>query len=109
MARCVLSDLEIPKGKQNIEHYIPKSRVPKYIWSNPYNLFPAHQVVNSIKSNLMPCEFEEKKFDLTYHAMYNWRIRFADREFLQKTLEHWEEWHRNPCDLCLLNQKCNSR
>ena len=104
---CVLSNLEIPKGKQNIEHYAPKSRTQKHIWNNPANWFPAHKVVNSIKGNLFGCEFEEQKFDLTLYAMYNWKVKKEDKDFLKRTLEHWEEWHRNPCDICLL--KCNGR
>ena len=105
MTLCVLSGLEIPKGKQNVEHYCPKSRVPKYIWNNPLNWFPAHKVVNCIKSNLMPCEWEEEKFDLTYYALYHWNIKQPDKKFLQQTLEHWEEWYRNPCELCLMQCK----
>lgn len=102
---CILSDLEIPKGKKNTEHYCPRSRVPKSIWNNPKNLFPAHKVVNCVKGNMMPCEWEEEKFDLTYHAMCHWNIRQADKEFLKQTLEHWEEWYRDPCKLCLM--QCN--
>lgn len=104
---CVLSDLEIPQGRKNTEHYCPKSRVEKKIWNNPLNWFPAHKLVNSIKANLMPCEWEEQKMDLTYYAMMHWKIRNADKDFLQKTLNHWEEWHRDPCVLCLM--KCQGR
>lgn len=102
---CILSDLEIPHGKQNVEHYCPRSRVPQRIAEHPNNLFPAHKVVNCIKNNLMPCEWEEQKFDLTYHAIYHWNIRHEDKVFLKKTLEHWEEWYRNPCQLCLMECK----
>ena len=104
MKLCVLSGLEIPKGQKTIEHYVPKSRAPKCIWNNPQNIFLAQKTLNFIKGNLLPCEFEEQKFDLTYHAMYNWHIRQAERNFLKQTLEHWEEWYHDPCKLCLL--KC---
>ena len=106
---CILSDLEIPQGKKNTEHYCPKSRVPKRIWSDRANLFPAHKVVNCIKGNLMGCEWEELKVNWTYHALHNWNIRPDDKEFLRRTLEHWEEWHRNPCQLCLMKCKGDSR
>lgn len=53
----------------------------------------------------MPCEWEEEKFDLTYYALYHWNIKQPDKKFLQQTLEHWEEWYRNPCELCLMQCK----
>ena len=103
---CILSGLEIPKGKQNREHLCPKSRVPRFIWDNPANIFPAHKVVNSIKANLMPCEFEEVKYSLTYHALQAWKIKPDDREFLQRTLQNWEHnYHPNYCDICLIQCK----
>ena len=105
--KCVLSGLEIPKGKKNIEHYCPKSRVPRSIWNNPANLFYAYKVLNFVKGELMPCEWEEQKFELTYYAIRNWNIKEVDRKFLKQTLKHWERWSRNPCDLCLM--KCKGR
>lgn len=104
---CVLCNLEIPKGKESREHYLPKSRVPKFIWNNPKNIFDAHYMLNAIKSNYLPCEFEEIKYDITYNAIINWRMPEEDRDFLKKALGNWEVWHRNPCELCLA--KCNQR
>ena len=100
---CILSGLEIPKGKQNIEHLVPKSRVPKYIANNPYNLYPAHKVINCIKGNLLPCEFEERKFSLSYHALESWRMKSDDREFVRRTIENWEKnYQPDWCSICLL-------
>lgn len=105
---CILSGLEIPKGERNIEHLVPKSRTQKRIWNNPANLFPSHRVVNSIKGNLLPCEFEETKYELTYHAIQSWRIKPAQRDFLREALYNWENYyHPNYCDICLL--RCNQR
>lgn len=104
---CILSDLVIPDGKENREHYIPKSRTRKQIWNDPRNIFWAHYMMNAIKSNFLPCEWEEAKFDLTFHALENWKLEEDDRLFLKNALNHWEGWHRNPCELCLL--KCNQK
>lgn len=105
--KCVLSNLEIPKGKESIEHYLPKSRVPMCMWNRQENKFYAHYMLNAIKSNHLPCEFEEMKFDLTYKALINWRIKDDDKQFLREAIANWETWHRNPCELCIA--KCNER
>lgn len=104
---CVLTDLEIPKGRESREHMLPKSRVNRNIWTDPRNIFYAHSKVNEIKSNLLPCEFEELKFKLTYNALVNWNLTQSDRLFLRKALDHWEDIDVNPCKLCLL--QCNQR
>lgn len=107
---CILSGLEIPKGKQNIEHLVPKSRVPKYIANNPYNLYPAHKVINCIKGNLLPCEFERTKYSLAYHALQSWHIKSDDREFIRRTIENWEtEYQPDWCSICLLKCKEKTR
>lgn len=105
--KCILCDLEIPKGKESIEHYLAKSRVPMCIWNNPKNKFYAHYMLNAIKSNYLPCEFFEMRYDLTNYALANWRIKQDDREFLEKALISWQTYNPNPCALCLA--KCNQR
>lgn len=105
--KCVLCDLEIPKGKESIEHYLPKSRVPMCMWNRQENKFYAHYMLNAIKSNHLPCEWEEMKFDLTYKALINWRIKDDDKKFLREAIANWEIWHRSPCELCIA--KCNER
>lgn len=104
---CVLSGLEIPPGKENQEHLCPKSRVPKTVWSDPRNIFWAHRVMNTIKGNFMPCEWERAKFDLTYHALQKWNLHKTDKQFLKRALEYWDGWHMDACGLCLL--KCKER
>lgn len=105
--KCILCDLEIPTGKESREHYCCKSRFPKYIWNSPQNIFYAHYMLNAIKANYLPCEFEELKVDLTYKALKYWRLSNEDREFLNKAIDNWQVWNRNPCELCLA--KCNER
>lgn len=107
---CILSGLEIPRGKKNLEHLVPRSRAPRYITNNPLNHFPAHKVINCIKGNLLPCEFEEEKFELSYHAIHNWHIRSDDREFVRHAIQNWENnYHPDWCKLCLLKCKEHSR
>ena len=105
--KCILCDLEIPAGKESREHYIPKSRTRRQIWNNPRNIFWAHYMLNAIKSNYLPCEFEESKFELTYYAILNWRMPNDDREFLRRAIANWEFYNPNPCKICIA--KCNQR
>lgn len=104
---CILSGLEIPKDKASREHYCCKHRFPKKIWNNPKNIFWAHYMLNAIKSNYLPCEWAQMKFDLTYYALKNWRIKDDDREFLEHAIQNWEIYNPNPCELCLA--KCNQK
>lgn len=104
---CVLSGLEIPKGKESIDHYCCKHRFPRRIWDNPRNKFPAHYMLNAIKSDYLPCEWHEMKYDLTYYALQHWRIKDDDREFIEQAIKNWEIWTPNPCDRCLA--RCNER
>lgn len=101
---CFLSGLEIPKGKYSREHYVPKSRTIPEIWSNPNNIFPSHKVINHIKSNFLPCEWESGKWSLTYRALHNWNLKNDDAEFVARTLLSWETYQIDPCEYCLI--KC---
>lgn len=82
---CFLSGLEIPPGKYSKEHYVPISRAPRFITSNPANIFPAHRIINHIKQNFLPCEWEDKKWNLTYHALHDWNLKQADKYFVART------------------------
>lgn len=100
---CFLSGLEIPPGKYTKEHYVPLSRAPDFITHDPANIFPAHRVINNIKQNFLPCEWEEKKWNLTYHALSDWHLKHADKYFVARTLKNWETYIINPCQYCLLH------
>lgn len=105
---CILSNLEIPEGKESREHYLPKNRTIKKLWNDPRNVFWAHYVLNSIKGDYLPCEWQELRWALTYNAIHKWRIQDDDKEFLRRAMRQWENgWSRNPCDLCL--GKCKIR
>lgn len=104
---CVLSGLEIPKGKESREHYCCKHRFPQKIWNNKNNIFWAHYMLNAIKSNYLPCEWADMKYDLTYYALTHWRIKDDDRDFLQRAMDNWTIYQPDPCALCLA--KCNQK
>lgn len=107
---CILSGLEIPKGKQNREHLVPKSRAPQRITCNPLNIFPAHKVINSIKSDLLPCEWDESKWDLCFRAVHNWHIKEDDKDFIRQAIINWEKCYQpNFCEICLLKCKQKQR
>ena len=110
MTQCILSGLEIRKGYMTKEHLVPKARAPKYITDNPANIFPADKIINNLKGAYLPCEFEEVKYSLTYHALEAWKLKTADREFLQRTLINWEHnYHPDFCNICLINCKNRQR
>lgn len=100
---CFLSGLEIPTGKQSVEHYCPKSRVPTFIWKNPDNIHIAHRTINAIKSDRLPCEWEQTKWNLTHHALHSWNLKQEDAYFVARTLQNWEQYIIDPCQYCLLH------
>lgn len=98
---CFLSGIEIPKCKYSREHYCPKSRLG-IIAQHQYNIFPAIKIFNHIKGNLMPCEWEEQKYDLIYHAYKNWHIKPADKKLLRQALNGMPKI--NACEYCICSQ-----
>lgn len=96
--KCFLSGIEIPKGKHSVEHYVPKCRA-RDVAQHPYNLFPAIKIINHIKGGLMPCEWEDRKYDLIYEAYKHWHIRRDDRPILRQALNGMPKI--NPCEFCI--------
>lgn len=103
---CFLSGLEIRKGRFSHEHYFPQSKIPPHFHSIRQNIFPADKVINEIKSNLKPCDWEQKKFDRVFYAIEHYDLRSADKEFCRKTLENWEAYRINPCQWCIMQERC---
>lgn len=99
---CFLSGLTIPPGKYSVEHYVPISRAPRFVTDNKANKFPSHKVINAIKSDRLPCEWEDTKWNLTYHALNEWHLKQDDQYFVARTLKSWEHYFINPCEYCLL-------
>lgn len=103
---CFLSGLEIPKGQHSREHIAPRSKIPKYIASVPYNIAPAIKIFNFIKADRFFCEWTDKKYDLTYHALQNWNLKQANKDLIIKALDLFErqENNINPCQYCILSK-----
>jgi hypothetical protein len=109
MTKCILSGLEIPEGKETREHLVPKSRL-LYRIDDPANIFPAHKVINCMKGDLLPCEFENLKYHLAQKAIYEWNIKRADKDFIIRAALNWSEgYNPNWCDICILNCKNRQR
>lgn len=110
MSKCILSGLEIPKNRESLEHLVPRSRAPYAVINNPANIFPAHKILNCMKGDLLPCEFQRLKYDIAYKAIHKWDIKRSDIEFVRKSVANWEGGY-NPdwCNICLLNCKGRQR
>ena len=106
---CFLSGLEIPPGRFSLDHLYPRSLIPKNFHSCKQNIFPAHKVLNSIKSNMLPCRWEEKKYDRVYFAIQHYKMKPIDRDFLIRTLANWETYKIDACTWCIMQQKCQGR
>lgn len=50
----------------------------------------------------MPCEWEEQKYDLIYHAYNNWHIKRDDRKLLRQALNGMPKI--NTCEYCICSQ-----
>lgn len=105
MYTCFLCGLIIPPGKLSVEHYCPKSRVDPVIANSSLNKFPAHRTINNIKGDLLPCEWEELKWNLCYRASHFWHIKTADKKYVEAALKNWETYTLDPCKFCLLHCK----
>ena len=103
---CFLSGLEIPKGQHSREHIVPRSKIPSYIASHPYNIAPAIKIFNCIKADRFLCEWEDKKFELTYNALKSWNLKQANKEIIIKALDRFatEKDSLNPCQHCILSK-----
>lgn len=103
---CFLSGLEIPKGQYSREHIVPRSKVPAYIASIPYNIAPAIKIFNCIKADRFLCEWEDKKYELTYNALKNWNLKQTNKDVIIKALDRFatEKDTLNPCQHCILSK-----
>ena len=74
--------------KMSIDHYIPRTR-----GGTDYrdNLLPAHQICNSIKGDMMPDEFEERKPELFQHALDTWKLKKTETTIVANALMHMKE------------------
>lgn len=103
---CYLCDEPILRSKDlTKEHYCPKSRVPRYIAQSPYNIKPAIKIVNNIKGNLMPCEWEEQKVFLIYRALQCYHLDRFERQLLTRVLDKYQsEGPQYVCNQCAMKK-----
>lgn len=107
---CILSGLQILDPRElTLEHYYPKSRGPRYETTQSYNIFPAYKIINGIKSDLIPCEWEDSKEFLMRKTYNKGHLRRKDLEIVAKALDNLEEYRINPCTYCILSKKCHER
>lgn len=107
---CVLSGLKITdKQDLSIDHYYPKSLDENGNTYNIKNLFPSIRIINNLKSNLIPCVWEEEKFDILYHAAQNYRLNDHDYKIVVNAIKNIEYYQINPCLFCINNIKCKRK
>lgn len=118
---CYLSGEPIVRQKDiTTEHYVPKSIArpgqPNYaelhaIVTAPYNLHPAIKIVNNIKGNLLPCEWENQKTIRVSTALQKYNLDAYERGLLKKLLLVWgkDKPTGKPCNKCALwlYKQCN--
>lgn len=82
----------MPKNKEilftyklTLDHKIPRCHGGQ---DTIENLQPAHQICNSIKSDLMPNDFEAKKEELFVSALTNWKLKRKEKEIILKALNY---------------------
>lgn len=102
---CFLSGITIPNGEFSIDHYVAKYWIPKKLYNLKENKFPAIKIINSIKGIYMPCEWEDKKYDLCYFALENWNLKNSDKDIIMKALDRLatEKEPLIPCQHCILS------
>lgn len=99
---CVLSKLEIPKGKSSIEHIAPKHWLPVELYSLNENKAPAIKVFNFIKSDLFLCQWYDQRIALCYKAIDRWHIKTKDKQLVAQGIDNFRHLHwENPCSLCV--------
>lgn len=110
---CFLSGEPIIRAKDlTKEHYCPKSKLIPSIANDSYNIKPAIKIINSIKGDLFPCEWEEQKIERVYHAIRNYKLDNYERALLNLVYEKYIiEGQKDVCPMCILYKMnlCNSR
>ena len=105
---CILSGLKIKNiNDLSIEHYCPLSRVSYQLSTQESNLYPAYKIINNIKGNLLPCEFEEEKIQLYKKILYKNKLKEHDRKIVENALDYSDKYIINPCFYCILLDSCS--
>lgn len=99
MTICILSGLEIPRGHESIEHFMPRFYLPARIANDPDNLYLAIRILNSLKGALRPCEWIDQRYDICYHAYHKYNLRQANKQIVRQALNGMAII--NPCQYCI--------
>lgn len=107
---CILSGLKIPTIKDlSMEHYFPQSKGEYEFTHQIKNVFPAIKIINSIKQDKLPCEWEDQKFNLLYRAVHHYNLNDHDYNIVVAAIKNIENYKVDPCLFCINNIKCKTR
>ena len=108
---CILSNLQITDPNLcSIEHYVPLARVSYHLATQRNNIFPAYRIINNLKGQLLPCEYENDKVEILQYALDHYKLRQVDKEIVKAAIKNSYTYNINPCKFCILHTWCeNSR
>lgn len=104
--KCCICGLLIRSTKDvSVEHWVPKSRTTNQFYSVPENKKPALKIINQIKGNLLPCEWEETKISRCYYALEHYNLNLHNKNLIIAALDRFatEKGPLNPCQHCVLS------
>jgi len=106
---CILSGLKIENLKDlSLEHFVPLSRTEHALATQNQNIFPAHVVINHIKSSLLPCEWQLEKIKLLQKALKKNHLSKHERDIVEKAIQNSYTYNIYPCKLCVLVENCEN-
>ena len=104
---CVISGIPINEIKQlSLEHWVPKCRWDGIEVTEPYNIYPAHKIINSLKGSMLPCEFWINREKIYKRAIQHYNLKRDEKRIVQAALNFIPYYKLNPCDLCFLYESC---
>lgn len=107
---CILSGLKIGNKKDlSLEHYVPCVRGEYHFTRSEENVYPAFKIINSIKSGLLPCEWEEQKYERLLYALEHYNINKHEKNIIRKAIANIPYYKINPCEYCINNIKCKTK
>lgn len=103
---CALCGCLIESRKDlSVEHYVPKTRASTVFSQNMFNLRPALAIINNIKGDLLPCEWEVLKSQKCLHALQHYNLTAPNKILIIRALDRFatEKDMLNPCQDCILS------
>ena len=99
---CILSGLPIPAGQKSKEHYVPRSRLPDAYKGDRNNIYYAIRIINNIKGNLLPCEWEENKYHILTTAL-TYHLTTTQKKLIHRAIDNMKHYTIDPCAYCILS------